>query len=137
MMRNKKAISMGGILAIVTLIVSVGIGLWIISPALTALTGPAGRVSVTVSDAGRVGANLVRLTILNDGEVKVKIQQVTVTDTGVSGSAAPGVTISPGASGQVDVGFTSDLPTSALTLKVTIKTDKGEFTAQVNLAASS
>ncbi len=136
-MRNKKAISMGGILAIVTLIVSVGIGLWIISPALTALTGPAGRVSVTVSGAGRVGTNLVRLTILNDGEVKVKIQQVTVTDTGVSGSAAPGVTISPGASGQVDVGFASDLPTSALTLKVTIKTDKGEFTAQVNLAAAS
>ncbi|MBS7648222.1 MAG: hypothetical protein QXU95_03255 [Candidatus Bathyarchaeia archaeon] len=137
MMRNKKAISMGGILAIVTLIVSVGIGLWIISPALTALTGPAGRVSVTVSDAGRVGANLVRLTILNDGEVRVKIQQITITDTGVSGSAAPGVTISPGASGQVDVSFTTDLPTSALTLKVTIKTDKGEFTAQVNLAAST
>lgn len=136
-MGNKKAISMGGILAIVTLIVAVGIGLWIISPAITALTSPAGRVSVTVTDAGRVGANLVRLTILNDGEVRVKIQQITITDTGVSGSAAPGVTISPGASGQVDVSFTSDLPTSALTLKVTIKTDKGEFTAQVNLAASA
>jgi hypothetical protein len=137
MMRNKKAISMGGILAIVTLVVSVGIGLWIVSPALMAITGPTGRVSVTVSNAGRVGSNLVRLTILNDGEVKVKIQQITVTDTGVSGSAAPGVTINPGESGQVDVGFTSDLPTSALTLKVTIKTDKGEFTAQVNLAAAS
>lgn len=136
-MRNKKAISMGGIFAIITLIVSVGIGLWIISPALTALGGPTGRVSVTVTDAGRVGANIVRLTILNDGEVRVKIQQVTITDTGISGRAAPGVTISPGASGQVDVSFTSDLPTSALTLKVTIKTDKGEFTAQVNLEAST
>jgi hypothetical protein len=79
----------------------------------------------------------VRLTILNDGEVKVKIQQITVTDTGVSGSAAPGVTISPCESGQVDVGFTTDHPTSAVTLKVTIKTDKGEFAVQVNLAAAT
>jgi len=136
MISNKKAISTGGVLAIVTLVVSVGIGLWILSPALTQLAGPVGRVSVTVTNAGRVGTNLVRLTILNDGEVKVKIQQVTVTDTGISGSAAPGITINPGESGQVDVGFTSDLPTSAITLKVTIKTDKGEFTATVNLAAA-
>lgn len=137
MIKNKKAMSMGGILAIVTLVVSVGIGLWIMSPALTKLAGPTGRVSVTVSDAGRVGPNMVRLTIVNDGEVRVKIQQVTVTDTGVSGSAAPGVTVDPGSSRQVDVSFTSNLPTSAITLRVRIRTDKGEFTANVNLAAAT
>lgn len=137
MIKSEKAISMGGILAIVTLVVSVGIGLWVMSPALTKLAGPTGRVSVTVSDAGRVGPNMIRLTIVNDGEVRVKIQQVTVTDTGVSGSAAPGVTIDPGSSRQVDVSFTSDLPTSAITLKVRIRTDKGEFTVNVNLAAAT
>ena len=79
---------------------------------------------------------MLRLTILNDGEVRVKIQEVTVTDTEVSGSAAPGITINPGETGQVDVSFTSDLPTSAITLKITIKTDKGEFTATFNLEAA-
>ncbi|MBS7606922.1 MAG: hypothetical protein QW502_03740 [Candidatus Bathyarchaeia archaeon] len=137
MIKNEKAISMGGILAIVTLVVSVGIGLWVMSPALTKLAGPAGRVSVTVSDAGRVGSNIVRLTIVNDGEVRVKIQKVDVTDTGISGTAAPGVIIDPGSSRQVDVSFTSDLPTSAVTLKVKIRTDKGEFTVNVNLAAAT
>lgn len=137
MIKNKKAISMGGILAIVTLVVSVGIGLWVISPALTKLAGPAGRVSVTVSDAGRVGPNIVRLTIVNDGEVRVKIQKVDVTDTGISGSAAPGIIVDPGSSRQVDVSFTSNLPTSAITLKVKIRTDKGEFTVNVNLAAAT
>jgi hypothetical protein len=136
MIRDRKAISMGGVLAITTLAVFVALAVWVVSPALMKIAG-GGRASVSITGVGRVGANLIRLTILNDGEVSVRIQEVTVTDTGISGSVAPGVKIDPGSSKEVDVGFTSDLPISAVTLNVKIKTDKGEFTFQVSLPAGS
>lgn len=133
-MVNKKGISTGGILGLLTLVLMVGLSVWILSPALMRIAA-GGRAHITASSAYVVGETTLRITLTNDGDVRLRLLSITVKDTGIEGSSSPGVSIEAGTSKEVDVSLSKGRISSGatVTLKITIKTDKGEFTQQLTV----
>lgn len=131
---SRRALSKGAALAILDFVIVIALIGWIVA-SKAPIGGPAGTPHVTVTDAGTVGANLIRMTVENDGEVRVKILKVTVTDSGIEGSGSPGVVLTPGQSKQIDVGLTKGSISTGetVTLTITIRTDKGEFTQKISV----
>jgi len=131
---GRKAIGKGAIIALVDLILFVALMSWVVFSKIP-IGGPAGRASATVTSAGVVGGNIIRLTVVNDGEVRVRIREIRITDTGIEGSAAVGALLDPGASRQLDVSLARGSIASgqSVTLRITLITDKGDFTATVTV----
>ncbi|MEM2569921.1 MAG: hypothetical protein QXT67_08320 [Candidatus Bathyarchaeia archaeon] len=133
-MINKKGISTGGILSLLTLALMMGLSIWILSPALTRITS-GGRAHLTASSAYVVGEVTLRITLINDGDTRLRLLSITVKDTNIEGSSSPGVSIEPGTSKEVDVGLSKGRisPGTTVTLTITVKTDKGTFTQQLTV----
>ncbi|MEM2739648.1 MAG: hypothetical protein QXQ29_02470 [Candidatus Bathyarchaeia archaeon] len=134
MRSGRKAIGKGAIIALVDLVLFVALMSWVVFSKIP-IGAPAGRASATVTSAGVVGGNIIRLTVNNNGEVRVRIREIRITDTGIEGSAAVGALLDPGASRQLDVSLTRGSIASgqSVTLRITLVTDKGDFTATITV----
>jgi len=131
---GRKAIGKGAIIALVDLVLFVALMSWVVFSKIP-IGAPAGRASATVTSAGVVGGNIIRLTVANDGEVRIRVREIRITDTGIEGSAAVGALLDPGASRQLDVSLSRGSIASgqSVTLRIRLITDKGEFTATVTV----
>ncbi|MEM4461620.1 MAG: hypothetical protein QW695_01945 [Candidatus Bathyarchaeia archaeon] len=134
MRSGRKAIGKGAIIALVDLVLFVALMSWVVFSKIP-IGAPAGRASATVTSAGVVGGNIIRLTVANNGEVRIRVREIRITDTGIEGSAAVGALLDPGASRQLDVSLSRGSIASgqSVTLRVRLITDKGEFTATVTV----
>ncbi|MBS7642713.1 MAG: hypothetical protein QW374_04475 [Candidatus Bathyarchaeia archaeon] len=134
MRSGRKAIGKGAIIALVDLVLFVALMSWVVFSKIP-IGAPAGRASATVTSAGVVGGNIIRLTVANDGEVRIRVREIRITDTGIEGSAAVGALLDPGASRQLDVSLSRGSIASgqSVTLRIRLITDKGEFTATVTV----
>ncbi|MDW8061468.1 MAG: hypothetical protein RMJ00_02075 [Nitrososphaerota archaeon] len=134
MRSGRKAIGKGAIIALVDLVLFVALMSWVVFSKIP-IGAPAGRASATVTSAGVVGGNIIRLTVANNGEVRIRVREIRISDTGIEGTGAVGALLDPGASRQLDVSLTRGSIAAGQSVRLTIRliTDKGEFTTTVTV----
>ncbi|MCS7112665.1 MAG: hypothetical protein NZ955_01720 [Candidatus Bathyarchaeota archaeon] len=134
MRSGRKAIGKGAIIALVDLVLFVALMSWVVFSKIP-IGAPAGRASATVTSAGVVGGNIIRLTVANNGEVRIRVREIRISDTGIEGTAAVGALLDPGASRQLDVSLARGSIAAGQSVRLTIRliTDKGEFTTTVTV----
>lgn len=134
MRSGRKAIGKGAIIALVDLVLFVALMSWVVFSKIP-IGAPAGRASATVTSASVVGGNIIRLTVANNGEVRIRVREIRISDTGIEGTAAVGALLDPGASRQLDISLARGSIAAGQSVRLTIRliTDKGEFTTTVTV----